>query len=296
MEPSILADLVLVGLSQGCLYGAVAVGYSVVYGILRVINFSHGEVYASSAYVGYVLIAHQGTGLGTAMICSAVFAALMMWFVESNLLRRVGGRKEALLLAHIGLSVVIRALLSLLFGEHFTSIRQHLHAPSKLDIGGVQLNSFYLVLMATAATLALALWFLIAKTSFGRILRAVVEDREAAAALGFGSAGVVTRAYVLGAACAGFIAPVGGALTELTPQMGFMLGVKAFIASALGGIGKPLGAMGAGLVLGIGEAFVGGLFGSQFREPFAFLLLIVLLAAFPHGLASGLAPTGERVH
>lgn len=287
-------ELLLIGLSLGSLYAVVALGYSMVYGVVRVINFSHGEVYAASAYFGYWLITDLDLPLIGAMVLGAVFATLLIFCVERLLFRRIGpGQRLALLIAHIGVSVALRAVLSLAFGEQFVSIRSSLSPPVRFELFGVPLDSLQVSLAATAVLMCVALWVVVHRSSFGRALRAVAEDREAAESRGFSPSTTIAGAYLIGAACAGFAAPLGAALTELTPQMGLSLGLKAFVASVLGGIGKPVGAMIAGISIGIVESLVGGLWGSAYRESIFFAVLLIALLAFPRGFTSGLDPRAE---
>lgn len=293
MHIDFLLDLVLIGLTSGCLYSLVALGYSIVYGVVGVINFSHGEVYAFGAYVGYVSIVMLGLPLPLAFLLSAVSTGCLALMAERLLFRPLSsGQNLSLLVAHIGLSVAIRSVLALVWGERFRTYRTPNAVSEVLRVGGVALSLHHLLVLAATALLGLGLWALLSHSRFGRALRAVSQGRDAAAAKGLPVVGTIAGAYALGGFLAGAAGVLAGHLTELTPQMGVLMGVKAFTASVLGGIGRPWGAVVGGLVVGVLEALVGGLVGGAFREAFVFGLLAVVLLAFPRGI---MAPrSGDR--
>lgn len=279
-------ELFIIGLSLGSVYALVALGYSIVYGVLKVINFSHGEVYAVGAYCGYVLVAHIGLNFVASFIISAIFCGIFIWIVDIFLFRRVkASATVSLLMLHIGLSVAIRAVLSLIFGEKSLVLRHSVPEFWFDPFLGLQpVLNIHFILFLISAFLFLALFIFFKKTKTGLTIIAVSSNVEHAQALGIKVTTIVTLSYVIGASLAGLIAPLGAALTGLTPQIGFMLGIKAFTASVIGGIGRPIGALWGGVTIGLVESFVGGCFGSSYREYAIILVLALVLFVFPNGI------------
>lgn len=270
-------ELLLVGACMGSLYGLLSMGYAVVHAVTKNINFSHGDIYVSSAYLGLLAATHMSSSLLLSMMFGGLSGALLVGCIERYIFRAIGPeRRMAMLIGHIAISMILRSLLSISFGDQLVSIRREFAASASHDILGVPLGEYHIFVVFIAVGSGLLAWGCLYRTRAGMIARAVSEDSEGAVALGFRPQRVSTIVYVLSGAFVGFVAPLGATLTELTPQMGLVLGLKAFVASALGG-DNPVAALGAGVLIGIFESLIGGYFGSTYRETFLFVLIVVTL-------------------
>lgn len=295
------------GLCRGAIYALIALGYTMVYGIVKLINFAHGEFYMAGAYAGFgaycLLPADLSPWLSIplTLLASGFAGALVALVAERIAYRPVrdAGRLAALLTA-IGTSFLLQSLAS------FVNRANPLQYPSSVEgsigelcqratlIGGSGIRTVEFAYLAIAAVLAGALWLLVAKSSFGRAMRAVSQDAQAAALMGIDANKAIAGTFALG----GFLAGVAGTLVAFEsvaePMMGFMTGLKAFIAAVLGGIGSIPGAVLGGLLLGLLESlliYAGVPSGSKDIAAFAALIAILLLR--PQGLLG--SPAREKV-
>jgi branched-chain amino acid transport system permease protein len=284
------------GIQLGSVYALIAVGYTMVYGILRFINFAHGDVYMLGAYVGIFSVTGflsaqapivQGVcGLLVCMFSCAVIGVI----IERAAYRpvRKSGRLTALITA-IGVSLLIENGAQAIFGATPRAYQiQGIGDPINLKLGSINLTfdkGQGLVLIA-AVLLTIVLVYIVRRTTIGKAIRAVSFDRDAATLMGINTATVITVTFALGAALAGAAGMLNHGLTRQTfePLLGVTLGLKAFIAAVVGGIGNIAGAVLGGLLMGLAEAFVGSSNLSSFRDMFAFLILIAVLMFRPAGL------------
>ena len=208
-DPSYLVELLLIGLSLGCLYALVALGYSLVYGVVRVINFSHGEMYAFGAYAGYVVIVPLGLPLFVAVPAAALATGGLVYLVERFVFRPASGSALSLLVTHIGVSVVLRSSLAMVFGEQFRSLREAGDNDTISRFGSATFSSGQSMVAAATVIVGGVLWWIVARSPYGRSLRAASADSQAAAAKGISVGPVVARAYALGGVCAGVAGVLG---------------------------------------------------------------------------------------
>jgi branched-chain amino acid transport system permease protein len=279
------------GLSLGSIYALIALGYTMVYGVLRLINFAHGDVYMVGAYVGYYLSRKlQGSepSLVSAllvMLGSMIACALLGIVIERLAYRPV--RREArltLLITAIGVSLFIENLAQLVFGpdpKFFPSLAPR----ADFIVAGVRLTSEQITVIVVSFLLMLLLRFFIMNTRTGKAMRAVSFSLDAARLMGISTDWIISVTFALGsalAAAAGVL--IGMQIPKIDPLMGIMYGLKAFVAAVLGGIGSIPGAVLGGLLIGTSEVMVVGYLSSTYREAIAFAILILVLILRPQGL------------
>ncbi len=285
------------GLTLGSIYALIALGYTMVYGVIQLINFAHGEVFMVGAYVTLMLVllisplglpwwvALIVCALGAALICGAL-GGLAEQFAYRPIRR--APRLNALITA-IGLSFFLQNALMLIFGatdRQFPSVIPFV----RWNVGGVTLTLMQVIVWASSAALMAGLQALVMRTKLGKAMRATAQDRTACALLGIPVDRVIRLTFVIGS----MLAAVGGMLFGMNYGTinfhdGYLTGMKAFTAAVLGGIGNIPGAMVGGLVLGLLEGLGAGYLSSQWKNVFTFLILVALLLFKPTGLL------GERV-
>lgn len=309
-----LSDLpqqLVYGLALGSVYSLIALGYSMVYGVLEFINFSHGEVFMVGAFVSLVVLngltgiagpAAAGPVLFLVMLLAAMLASGLLGVgVERFAYRplRRGGRLAPLISA-IGVSFILQNMVMLMQVRFQKDARpQTVDAQAVVPTGSIQVLgvhvSYTAILVFTVSILLmLALNALVSRTNLGRSMRATAQDPAVAGLMGIDIGKVVTRTFFIGSALAG-AAGVLVALyyTQIDYLMGFSAGIKAFTAAVLGGIGSVKGAMVGGLVLGVTEALAATLLSAAYKDLVAFALLVGVLALRPGGLLG--RRTMERV-
>jgi branched-chain amino acid transport system permease protein len=281
------------GISWGGIYALIALGYTMVYGVLRLINFAHGDVYMVGAMTGYYAAHALGFAaapslggllavLAVAMACCALLGALIERVAYRPL--RAAPRLAPLITA-IGVSLLLENGGQLAFGADPKFFPPLLASREVMRVGAVALSNIQLTVIGTALALMLALHLVVMRTRFGRAMRAVSFDAPAAALMGVPVDRVIAGTFMLGsalAAAAGIL--VGLSNPKIDPLMGLLPGLKAFVAAVLGGIGSVPGAMAGGLLLGIVETFVSAYLSSTYRDAIAFVILIAILLYRPSGL------------
>jgi branched-chain amino acid transport system permease protein len=285
------------GLSLGAIYALIAIGYTMVYGIIGMINFAHGEIYMIGAYVGLVTLTAVGTQhgyplgvvLGVALVVSVAVTGLYGWTVERVAYRPVrGGPRLVPLISAIGMSIFLQNYVQIGQGARDMSVPVLVSGAIEFQMGSDFVVTIpYARLMIVGVTLLLmaALTLFIAYSRMGRACRACSQDMHMANLLGIDTNRVISFTFVLGA----MLAAVGGVLIALTigklnPYIGFIAGIKAFTAAVLGGIGSVPGAMLGGMLLGLVETFAAGYLPSQYKDIVSFGLLIAILLYRPTGL------------
>jgi branched-chain amino acid transport system permease protein len=281
------------GITWGSIYALIALGYTMVYGILRLINFAHGDVYMVGAFVAYYAARLIGTSgqagplaaAGVLLIAMAVCAGLGV-VIERGAYKplRTSPRLTALITA-IGVSLLLENLGLIVFGADPKFFPQIIARKQMELSSGVIVGSHQLVVLGVAVLLMLLLQVVVFRTKIGRAMRAVSFNKEAASLMGISTDNVITFTFAVGSA----LAAAAGVLVALSnpkidPLMGIMPGIKAFVAAVLGGIGNIPGAVVGGLIMGIAEVMVVGYISSTFRDAIAFALLIIILLVKPTGL------------
>ena len=295
MDAFLLQQLIN-GLTLGAVYGLIAIGYTMVYGIIGMINFAHGEVYMISAYlcaIGLALLSFFGVPsfplliFGT-LLFTVVVTAVYGWTIERIAYRPLRhSTRLAPLISAIGMSLILQNYVQLSQGPNQQGVPTLLTGVLRVEFDGglVQITWTKLFILAAAfCGMALLTW-IIQYTRLGRICRAVQQDRRMAAILGINTDRVISLVFVIGAAMAG----LAGVLVTMNYgtfdfYAGFIIGIKAFTAAVLGGIGSLPGAMLGGLLLGVAEAQFAGLVNSDYKDVFSFALLAVILIFRPQGL------------
>jgi len=279
------------GLSLGSIYALIALGYTMVYGVLRLINFAHGDVYMLGAYVGYFLSRKlQGKEPSLTSAILVMLGAMIACAIFGLIIERLAYRpvrrasRLTLLITAIGVSLFIENAAQLVFGpdpKFFPSLAPH----RDFKIAGVHLTSEQLTVIGVSFLLMILLRFFIQKTRTGKAMRAVSFNLDAAKLMGISTDRIIATTFALGSA----LAAAGGVLIgmqipKIDPLMGILYGLKAFVAAVLGGIGNVPGAVLGGLVIGTSEVLVVGYLSSTYRDAIAFGILILVLILRPQGI------------
>jgi branched-chain amino acid transport system permease protein len=292
------------GLTLGAVYALIALGYSMVYGILQLLNFAHGDVYMIGAFIGYgvlTFLAPDGglllppvatllVMLTVAMLLSGFLGIVIEWFAYRPLRN---SPRIAPLISALGVSFFLQNAVLLTLGARYRIVRTELLIPPALgfDLGLARLSATRLLVMVVAVLLMILLHQLVRRTRLGRAMRAVAIDREAAAMMGVNVDRVIVSTFFIGSALAGAAGVlVGLVFNQVWHFMGFTAGLKGFTAAVLGGIGNIPGAMLGGLILGLAEALAVGFISPTYRDLIAFIVLILVLLIRPAGLLGARIP------
>src|SRR5579871_1836279 len=286
------------GITTGALYSLVALGFSMVYGILKLLNFAHGDLYMVGAYVGFFVIQWFG---GPQSLSIAVPLLLLIMFVLAAVL--VGGLGVAIerfayrplrdapriapLITAIGISFFLENAALLLFGAQFRvyNTPDFISFSSGITFGKVSIDAVQIMVIVLGLALMIGLRLLVVRTKLGKQMRAVAADTEAAEMLGVNVNLTIAATFFLGSALAGIAGVMAGLLfNQVTNTIGFIAGLKAFTAAVVGGIGSIPGAMLGGLLIGLAEAFTTGYISSTYSNLIVFGLLIAVMLTRPSGL------------
>lgn len=276
------------GISLGSLYALLAIGYTMVYGILRLINFAHGDIFMLGAYLAYYVMFLTPLPWWAAFIVATALTGLLGIVLEKAAYAPL--RHEArinVLISAIGASFFLENLAILVFGGR----PQPFPVPAILDrsisVSGISFNIIQIIIPITTAVLLMILSFVINKTKTGMAMRALSTDYEASSLMGININLIISATFLIGSV----LAAIGGILytcryPQLLPLMGMMPGIKCFIAAVIGGIGNLTGAVVGGMLLGMSEIMIVGFFPSlnDYRDGFAFIILILILIIKPTGL------------
>lgn len=280
-----LGQQLINGISLGSIYALIALGYTMVYGIIRLINFAHGDIYMVGAYVGFFATSVLKLSFLPALLMAMAIAAVVGIVIERAAYRPLrNAPKIAILITAIGVSLLLEyggILLVTPQPRTFPAV-----FPAQMyNIGGMIINSQQIVILTVSLALMVLLTYIVNRTKVGKAMRAVSYDTDAARLMGIDVDRVISVTFAIGsglAAAAGVL--VGVYYNSIDPLMGIMPGLKAFVAAVLGGIGIIPGAMAGGLILGVIEALVSGFISSTFRDAAAFGILIIILLFKPAGL------------
>jgi branched-chain amino acid transport system permease protein len=279
-----LLQQLLNGLSQGSIYALIAVGYTMIYGIIQLINFAHGDVIMVGAYVA-LGAALMGFGFIPCLVIAMLTCAILGVVIERVAYRRVRPvSRLAALTSAIGVSLFLEYIMMYFLGADIRSFPAGILAERTYTLGGVIITNKDLLVLGTTLVLVIILQFIIFKTRTGKAMRAVSFDGQAAQLMGVNVNYTVAITFFIGSAMAAAAGMLYGICFNVQPLMGLMPGLKAFIAAVLGGIGSVPGAMLGGILLGMTEALVAAFGGSMYRDAVAFIILILILLIRPTGL------------
>ncbi|MGE5483758.1 MAG: branched-chain amino acid ABC transporter permease [Ignavibacteriales bacterium] len=273
------------GVSLGSIYALIALGYTMVYGIVRLINFAHGEIYMVGAYVGYKIALWMGPRFLPALIIAMAGSALLGVTIEKVAYKplRAAPRIAALTTA-IGVSIFLQNFVRKFISPNFLAFPD-LIARKTYEVGEVTFSNVQLIVPCIAGLLVVLLQYIVLKTKPGKAMRAVSLDKDCARLMGIDVDRIITITFALGsslAAAAGVL--VGIAYPRIDPYMGVMAGLKAFVSAVLGGIGIIPGAALGGLFMGLAEVMAVHFINSAFKDAVAFVILIIVLLVKPSGL------------
>ena len=273
------------GLSLGSIYALVALGYTMVYGIIKLINFAHGDIYMLGAYIGFIVTTKLGLGFMPALLISMVGCAVIGMTIERIAYKplRHATRITALITA-IGVSYFLEAGTQRVMGAGVQTF-PNVFANETIMLGNVRLSTQQIVIFVVTIVLMVALQFLVNKTKIGRAMRAVSVDADAARLMGVNVDATISFTFAIGSALAGAAGVlVGVYYNSINPLMGMLPGIKAFIAAVFGGIGIIPGAMLGGFFIGIVETMVAGYGSSLWKDAVVYIILILILIIKPAGL------------
>ncbi|MDO3681019.1 branched-chain amino acid ABC transporter permease [Paenibacillus ehimensis] len=279
------AQQIVNGISLGSIYALIALGYTMVYGIIKLINFAHGDVFMIGAFVGFYAIKGWGMGIVPALLLSMAVCAILGVLIEMVAYKRLrNGTRIAALITAIGVSLLIE------YGTIYVRGAQPEAYPSAFPnqfftIFGASISSQSLYILLISIVLMIILQWVVYRTRIGKAMRAVSHDAEAARLMGVHVDRTISATFAIGSALAGAAGVIFGMYyTKIEPLMGVVPGLKAFVAAVLGGIGIIPGAVIGGLVLGTVETFVSALGYSPWRDAAAFIILILILIFRPSGV------------
>ena len=273
------------GLSLGSIYALVALGYTMVYGIIKLINFAHGDIYMLGAYIGFIVTTKLGLGFVPALLISMVGCAIIGMTIERIAYKplRHATRITALITA-IGVSYFLEAGTQRVMGAGVQTF-PNVFVNETIMLGNVRISTQQIVIFVVTIVLMVALQFLVNKTKIGRAMRAVSVDADAARLMGVNVNATISFTFAIGSALAGAAGVlVGVYYNSISPLMGMLPGIKAFIAAVFGGIGIIPGAMLGGFFIGIVETMVAGYGSSLWKDAVVYIILILILIIKPAGL------------
>lgn len=277
------------GLKLGSVYAMVAIGYSMVYGILRLINFAHGDIMTVGVYTILVLATAFGVPLWATIIVSILIAIIVGLTAERIAYRPLrSAGEETTLISSLAVSIFLQNLLTMIFSPQ----RKAFHLPDYLSelhsFGSVKLSTMNIITFISVFIILIILSYVIKKTKIGMAMRACSDNMNASKLMGINITNVIVVAFAIGsglAALSGLM--LAGEYKTIDPLMGFVPGLKAFCAAVLGGIGSLGGAVLGGFILGIAEMLFAGLMPTEitpYRDAFVFVLLILVLLIRPNGI------------
>lgn len=283
-----LIEQLINGLTLGSIYVIVALGYTLVFGVLNVVNMGHGEIFMFGAFMGVVVTNVLGWPLYIAFVVAIVVTGILGYFLERFALRPLRGKEGvshlAPLISTIGVSILLENLAHHLFGSGNQPFRTSI-SELNIVIGSTTVYYVQIIIFVIAILLMFGLTFWLSKTKAGKALRASAENLAVASLLGVNTKKTITQTVIIASAMGGIAGIlVGIAFNSVNPQMGLSFGLKGLAIIILGGLGNIRGAMVGGLILGLAETFVVAYGDSGYRDAIAFIAIIVILIVRPQGI------------
>lgn len=298
-QSSLFLQQLVNGITLGGVYALIAVGYTMVYGVIQLINFAHGEIYMLGAFLAYTLVAVVGMPFFPAFVLTLMICAVLgvvLDFVAYRPLRKAP--RLAALITAIGMSIFLQNMAMLIWGSRIKSYPRDLlpafFSESAITFGEVSLSWLQLFILSTTILFMIILHLTIHKTRIGMAMRAISQDKTASALMGISVNRVISFTFAIGSAMGGMAGIlVGLYYNAIFPTMGYVAGIKAFAAAVLGGIGSVPGAMLGGGVLGIAEVMGAGYISSEYRDGISYAVMIAVILFKPSGLIG--KQMGEKV-
>lgn len=273
------------GLAQGSIYALIGIGFALIFGVLGLVHFAHGEVYMIGAFLGFMLVSVFHLDVFSSLLLAMLGAAILGVIVESIAFRPLRKAPDvAPMVCTLGLSVVLQNGAALIWGSDTKSIPDTIpnHVVPFL---GAQISYQQVFIFAVSILLMLALQYVLYRSKIGRAIRATAQNKDAAALMGVNIDTVIAATFAVGSALGGAAGVlVGVYYNAFYPMMGFMAGLKAFTATVLGGLTSVPGAVLGGLILGVAENLGAAYISSGYRDIFAFAILILVLLIKPSGI------------
>ena len=273
------------GLIIGGIYAMVALGYSMVYGVLQIVNWAHADVLMFGTFIGMILATGLNMPVIAMVLLAACFTAILGMTVEVVAYRPIksSNRRMAVLVSALGMSTFLQNLAQLIFGS---DTRQFKIMESKtIELAGMKITNMQIIILSVTAAMLLVLYILVYRTKLGVAMRACSVSIDNAKLMGINTNMIISGTFGVGAFMAGIAGILVGAYyNAVYPTMGYLLGMKAFAAAILGGIGSIPGAVMGGFIIGIIESLGAGYISSAYRDAFAFLVMILILIIRPSGL------------
>ncbi len=277
-------QLIVNGLIAGSIYALIALGYTMVYGVLKFINFAHGEIFMIGAYFGYLFYNRLQMSFPIAFLLAVLLTAAVGVIIEKVAYRplRKSSRLTALITA-IGVSIFLQNLISLIFGNYPRTMRSGL-IKEGITLAGVIITPVQLIILITSILLMILLQVWINVTKMGKAIRATADNLEIASVIGIDVNRTISTTFAVGSGLGAVAGILVSLMQDIEPTMGVLSGVKAFTAAVVGGIGNIPGAMFGGYLIGLTENLAIWKISSQYKDLVSFVILIILLFFRPTGI------------
>lgn len=283
-----LLEQLINGVTLGSIYAIVALGFTLVFGVLGIINMAHGEIFMVGAFVGVMTTSVLGWPLWLGFLAAIIVTGIIGYLLERFTLRPLRGKKGvshlAPLISTIGVSILLENLSHHIFGAGNKPFRASF-AEIRFEIGSITIYLVQIVIFVISIILMIGLSMWLSKTKAGKALRATAENLETASILGVDTKRIITLTVIIASAMGGIAGIlVGMAFNSVSPQMGLSIGLKGLAIIILGGMGNVKGAMAGGLILGLSETLLVAYGDSGYRDAIAFIMIILILLVRPQGL------------
>lgn len=281
-----LLQQIINGLTQGSIYALIAIGFALIFGVLGLVNFAHGEVYMVGAFLGFVFVTVYHFPILVSLLLAMLGAALLGVIIELIAFRTLRRAPDvAPMVCTLGLSVVLQNAAMLGWGAGTQSMPEDSFTFAFFPIFNAQVSNIQLLIFGVAVALMAGLQLVLYKSRIGKAIRATAQNKDAASLMGININRVIAATFALGSALGGAAGVlIGVYYNAFYPMMGFMAGMKAFTATVLGGLTSVPGAVLGGLILGVVENLGAAYISSGYRDMIAFIILILVLLIKPSGL------------
>jgi branched-chain amino acid transport system permease protein len=282
----IFLQQVINGLSLGFVYALIAMGYTMVYGIIGLINFAHGDIYMVGAYIGFFASTNLNLPFLPTLLIAMLGSALLGVLIEKIAYKPLRkSPKLSLLITAVGMSLLLENGMRVFYSPNPQTYPDGLLPQHMIHVGSLSINNHQIYIILISIVLVFILQYIVFKTKTGKAMRASSYDKDASALMGINVDSVISITFAIGSSLAGAAGVLVGILySSIQPYMGIMPGLKAFVAAVLGGIGVIPGALFGGVLMGLAETFTKAYISSRLSDDIAFLILIIILIIKPAGL------------